>query len=377
MENKIRQGLADQIAELLLTDENAGISLWKEKSETIRLQQEGLPLVEVLSCVYNAADYVANAIESVLNQTYPNLRFVIVSDGCTDRTTEIIQEYAAKYSNIHLIVNPENYGIIQSANIGLEVCKSDFIARMDLDDLIHPMRIEKQMAFLKDFPDIGAVSSYMKIFNENHEINEVMFRENYDLQKITMLFYSPLSHAATLFRTNVIKGIGYKEGYKYAEDYDLWFRIMCQYKTAVYPEYLYYYRTHSNQVTNQRNIDIIKSTWVMILANIFDKLKLNYTQDDIQFHIKYCTFNHSISSLEEWLEFHAWLNKIVESNQVSGFFNQEVLKSFLFMNYWMTGFNQFKSQMSLRQFNRVINCPLNPLSLFGKYKLIAKQLIGR
>lgn len=373
----MRQDLADKIASLLLTDENAGIQLWKEQAETLLLKDENCPQVDVLACVYNADTYVANAMESLILQSYPNLRYVIVSDGCTDKTTEILQEYASKYSNIHLIVNTENCGIIASANIGLQACKSDYIARMDLDDLIHPMRIEKQMAYLMQYPEIGAISSFMKIFNEKHEIKEVIYRESYELQKITMLFFSPLSHAATLFKASVIKGIGYKDGYKYAEDYDLWFRIMSQYKTAVYPEYLYFYRTHSNQVTNLRNIDIIKTTWVKILANIFDALKLSYTQEDIQFHIKYCSLNHTISSVNEWIEFHNWLNRIVAANDISGFFDASKLRTFLFMNYWMTGFTQFKQQMSLKQFNMVLNCPLNPMSALGKYKMLAKQLIGK
>lgn len=376
MENKIRENKADQIANLLLTDETAGIQLWKSQAENLKYNADNLPVVDILTCVYNAEVYVAHAIESVILQTYPNLRLVIVSDGCTDRTTEIIQKYASEYPNIYLIVNTENYGFIRSANIGLKACQSDYIARMDLDDLMHPMRIEKQVGYLIQNPEIAAISSFMKIFNEKHEIKEVVYRESYELQKITMLFYSPLSHAATLYRASVIKGIGYKDGYKYAEDYDLWFRIMCQYKTAVYPEYLYFYRTHTNQVTNDRNIDIIKSTWVMILSNIFDALKLSYTPDDIQFHIKYCSLNHRISSLNEWLEYHNWLNKLVKANEQSGFFDQAKLKEFLYMNYWLLGFNQFKQQMRFKQFVQVLNCPLNPLSTLGKFKIIAKQLIG-
>lgn len=376
MENKIREQLADSIATLLLTDEAAGMALWRASSAELKLQQENLQEIDVLSCVYNAEAYVANAIESVLFQSYPKINFIIVSDGCTDNTTKIIEAYASKYSNITLIVNPENYGIIASANIGLKACKTEYIARMDLDDLIHPMRLEKQMAFMLKNPDIGALSSFMKVFNEKREVKDVFFRESYELQKITMLFYSPLSHAATLYRASVIKGIGYKDGYKYAEDYDLWFRIMCQYKTAVYPEYLYFYRTHSNQVTNDRNIDIIKSTWVMILANIFDALKMSYTPEDIQFHIKYCSLGQNISSLGEWLDYHNWLNKLVKANEQSGFFDQTKLKEFLYMNYWLSGFNQYKKQMPFKQLIQVFNCPLNPLSTLGKFKLIARQLIG-
>lgn len=379
MENKIgeRHLLADTIGNLLLSDENAGMQLWKASADKLKLQQTDLPVLEVLSCVYNAEAYVANAIESVLLQSYPNIRFIIVSDGCTDKTTEIIAEYAEKHPNITLIVNPKNLGIIASANIGLKACSSDFIARMDLDDLIHPMRFEKQMAVLLSKSSIGAISSNLKIFNEKHEIREAVYRENYGLQKITMLFFSPLPHAATTFRAEVIQGIGYRDGYLYAEDYDLWFQIMCRYETAVHPDFLYYYRTHSNQVTNHRNQDIIQNTWIKILSNIFDQLNLKYSSEDIQFHIEYCALHKPINTLEEWLKYHQWLNKIVKANESSHFFDHQLLKDFLFMNYWMAGFNQFKGQLSMKQFVQIVNCPLSPLSLFGRYKLLAKHLIGK
>ncbi len=379
MENKInqRQLLADRIGNLLLTDEDSGMKLWQASADQLKLQQTDLPVIDVLSCVFNAEDYVAHAIESVLLQSYPNIRFIIISDGCTDRTTEIVSEYALKNSSITHIINPKNLGIIESSNIGLKACSSPYIARMDLDDIIHPLRFEKQMEVLLNKPNLGAISSGMKIFNEKHEISEVGYRDDFQLQKITMLFYSPLSHAASIFRADVIKEIGYRNGYQFAEDYDLWFQIMSRFETAVHPEFLYYYRTHSNQVTNPRNNDIKHETWVKILRNIFDQLKIEFTSEDIEFHITYCILLKSTKTSEEWLKFHAWLNKIVVANSLSNFFNHQKLKDFLFMNYWINGFNQFKNQLSLNQFIKIINCPLNPLGQFHKYKSIAKHLIGK
>lgn len=379
MENKIeqRQILADRIGNLLLTDEDSGMKLWKTSADQLKLQQTDLPVIDVLSCVFNAEHYVARAIESILLQSYPNIRFIIVSDGCTDRTTDIVSEYALKYPSITHIINPKNLGIIESSNIGLKACNSSYIARMDLDDLIHPLRFEKQMEVLLNNPHLGAISSGMKIFNEKHEISEVSYREDFQLQKITMLFYSPLSHAASIFRADVIKEIGYRNGYQFAEDYDLWFQIMSRYQTAVHPEFLYYYRTHSNQVTNPRNNDIRHETWVKILRNIFEQLKLKYVPEDIEFHITYCTLLKSAKTPDEWLKYHTWLNKIVEANARSNFFDHQKLQEFLFMNYWISGFNQFKQNLSLKQFINIINCPLNPLGQFHKYKLIAKYLIGK
>lgn len=373
----IREQLADEIFAQLPADEEAAMLKWREGLNTLKSTELNLPVLDVLTCVYNAEKYIANSIENIVLQSYPNIHLVIVTDPCTDKTIDIIKSYLPKYPNIELVENTEHKGIIECFNIGLTHCKSDYIARMDLDDLIHPMRFEKQMKYLLSHPDVGAVSAWMKIFNEKHETKDVTYRDDFDLQKITLLFFSPISHAASIFKSAVLKSFGYRDSFKYAEDYDLWFQIMGKYKTAMYPEFLYLYRTHSNQVTNERNQQIIKDSWAVIMKNLFDAIGIVHTTEDIHYHINHCLLPKEAQNKEEWFNYSSWLNRIVDANSRTGFFNHEKLKQFLYMNYWSTGFNKFSKEMKAAEIFSQVFSPVNPSSFLSKFKTSIKHIFQK
>lgn len=378
MEDKKRRlELADNIYSNLVVHESEAMNSWRTQEVDIKLKGDNLPTIDVLTCVYNAEQYIGNAIECVLMQSYPNIHLVIVTDPCTDRTIDIIKEYQNRHSNITLIENPTHEGIIPCFNTGLKHCKNDFIARMDLDDLIHPIRFEKQMDFLNANPEIGVISCYMQIFNEKFEIKNVTYREDFDLQKITMLFYSPLSHAGSIFRAHVIQSIGYRDDYKYAEDFDLWFQIMNRFKTAVLPEFLYLYRTHSNQVTNERNLNIFKSSWFRIMQNLFNVMGLEHTDDDIKFHIDHVLLITDFANEEEWSKYHNWLEKIVTTNAKTGYFNQDKLVNFIYNGYWQTPFRNTASKLGFGTLVKHTFSLLNQQSSIQKIKYIIKHIIKK
>ena len=105
------------------------------------------PLVSVLMAVYNGEKYLLEAIESILNQTYTNFEFLIINDGSTDSTEEIILSYSDQ--RIRYIKNEQNLKLIASLNKGLDLAKGKYIARMDADDISLPDRLEKQVNFLE------------------------------------------------------------------------------------------------------------------------------------------------------------------------------------------------------------------------------------
>jgi|GEM_PF-3403985 len=379
MENKIEDRilLADKICDSLIADEQNAMEQWRTNADFLKLKDSYLPAIDVLTCVYNAEQYIAHAIESVVFQSYPNIHLVIVTDPCTDNTINIIKTYMARFPNITLVENVEHRGIIDCFNIGLKHCNNRFIARMDLDDLMHPRRFEKQMAFLNANPEIGVISCYMRIFNEKHETKDVTYRDDFDLQKITQLFFSPLSHAGSIFRAEVIKEFGYRDSYKYAEDYDLWFQIMNRFKTAVYPEFLYLYRTHSNQVTNERNMAIFRVSWAGIMANIFQAMQLRHTEDDIRFHIDNVLLPGKFDHLNEWNNYHRWMLRLINANAASNYFNQEKLKQFICHGYWQTQFSHFKHEMTFSDFRKQLFSEINTQNLFQKLKELIKFILHK
>src|SRR5213082_2829515 len=108
--------------------------------------------VTVLMPVYNAARFLAEAVESVLAQTFADFEFVIVDDGSTDRSPRMLQRFAEHDKRIKLIARP-NTGIVGALNDGLIAAQSELIARMDADDVSHPARLEKQVQFMRENPD--------------------------------------------------------------------------------------------------------------------------------------------------------------------------------------------------------------------------------
>jgi glycosyltransferase involved in cell wall biosynthesis len=374
---KIKASICNEISNLLIIDEQKGISIWSQLYSRIKMQDVALPLLSVLTSTYNTEAYISNSLQAILMQTYPNIQLVIVTDPCTDKTIDIIKSYAGIHKNIILIENKAHLVIISSFNIASDNCTGDFIARMDLDDLMHPQRFEKQMKFLFENSDTDVVSAWMKIFDEKKNVRNVTYRSDFETNKASMLFYSPVSHAASVFRAEALKKTRYIEDYKYAEDYDLWFRIMKSYKIAVFPEYLYFYRTHSNQVTNEKNILIVKESLRKIGANILDETGLSYTPAELEFHTEYLMLSKEIETPEQFMQFDEWLNRILMANNKSNFFQEHKLRDFVFTNYWQGLYLKFRKELGYSQLAKVMSSKFNLYGTREKTKDIIKKTINK
>ena len=132
---------------------------------------ESSPIVTVLMPVYNAEKYLAEAINSILNQTFTNYELLIINDGSTDKSEEIILKYSDK--RIRYIKNDKNIRLVATLNKGIELAKGKYIARMDADDISVPTRLEKQITLLENNEDIGVCGSFLYVFGEN--IRNYMF----------------------------------------------------------------------------------------------------------------------------------------------------------------------------------------------------------
>lgn len=357
-----RNRIADDIFQQLALNESRAVELWQSQNDELKLKDSSLPLLDVLTCVYNAEAYIENAVKSILFQSYPNIHLVIVTDPCTDRTIEIIKLLNQQYPQITLVENETHAGSITCFNIGLTYCKGDYIARMDLDDLIHPLRFEKQMNYFLNHPEIAAVSSFMRVFNENGPTQDVTYREDFDIQKITLLFFSPLSHAATIFKGEVLRRFQYDVKMKYAEDYDLWLKVMSEYKTAVLPEYLYLYRTHINQSTNEKNRLIAIETWKIIMQRLFSKLGLMINEDQMELHVQYNLLRNPLPDKGVYLSWLKWMNTIYEFNRNAQYFDSTQLREFVFTYSFIDAFDRFKNELTVAELFAVLNSPYSKFS---------------
>lgn len=220
------------------------------------------PRVSVIMPVYNVQAYVAKSIASILDQTFADFEFLIVDDGSTDNTPEIVRTFTDK--RIRFFQKP-HMGYVYHLNYGLAEARGEFIARQDGDDWSHPERFEKQVAFLESQPEYALVSSDMRLVDEQENslgLLEYPTEPNYDM----LIKRCCISHPVSMWRREVHERIGgYDEQFNKncCEDYDLWLRMADYYRFYVLGEPLYMKREHA-----QSSIALNRWTYVPIYDDL-------------------------------------------------------------------------------------------------------------
>ncbi len=210
------------------------------------------PLVSVLLPVFNGEEFLKQTIESVLNQTFVNFEFIIIDDGSTDSSRQIINSFDDQ--RIVFIENSENLQLIKTLNKGLEIAKGNYLARIDADDYMHPTRLEKQVHFLDAHMDYVLAGSSVQLVRDGIEIEGdiIKYYSDHDDIVFSMSFYCPFIHPTIMLRMCIVREhqLKFDLGYLHAEDYEFWTRIVRYGKVYNLDENLTYYRVHSNQISN-------------------------------------------------------------------------------------------------------------------------------
>lgn len=196
--------------------------------------------ITVLMPAYNAEAYINEAIESILTQTYSHFEFLIIDDGSTDNTPNIIRSYHDP--RIRLICHENNMGIKNVLNEGIELSSNELIARMDADDISHPWRLEKQVDYLLKHPDCAMVSSRAKVIDKERN-----FKCAYDPYKMdpyyALNFDCYICHPTVVFRKSCVQAVG-QYSMEFSEDFDLWWKLSRVYRIHILEEPLLLYRIH-------------------------------------------------------------------------------------------------------------------------------------
>jgi len=199
--------------------------------------------------VYNGEKYLREAIDSILNQTFTDFEFLIVNDGSTDRTAEILRSYDD--ARIKIINNEENIGLTKSLNKGLGMARGEYIARMDADDVAIPERLEKEFEFMESHLDYAAVGTLIKILDKNSKVIGSVDKPTEDDQIREFLKKDNcIAHGSAMIRNVCLQDVGlYDESMEKAQDYDLWLRLSEKYKLFNIPEYLCMWRSHEDSIS--------------------------------------------------------------------------------------------------------------------------------
>lgn len=206
-------------------------------------------MISVLLSVFNAEDYIERAIDSILAQTYSDFELLIINDGSTDGTKALVENY--NDPRIFFIDLPQNVGLINALNYGLDLAERKYIARMDADDICLPNRFEKQVAFLEDNPDYVACGSSIINFNETTE-SYMRYPETHEQIKVALHFFERnICHPTVMIRKSAMDdhNIRYRKNYAYAEDYSLWFDLIKVGKLHNLKQGLLKYYRHQDQVS--------------------------------------------------------------------------------------------------------------------------------
>lgn len=186
-----------------------------------------MPEISVLMSVYNGEPYLEAAIKSIREQSYKDFEFIIVNDGSTDHSLEIILQHAEQDKRIR-VIDQANQGLIAALNTGLKNCETPLVARMDADDIALPERLYQQKDYMDKNPHIVALGSAILLIDEK---SQTFGKSTYPSNGKALGEYlykigSPFAHPAVMMRKAPVMELGgYRKAYKHAEDYDLWLRL--------------------------------------------------------------------------------------------------------------------------------------------------------
>lgn len=207
-----------------------------------------MPKISVIMPAYNAEQYIKEAMDSILNQTYGDFEFIVLNDCSKDSTEQIIASYAD--DRIVYVKNEQNMGVAATLNKGLSLAKGEYVARMDADDISMPERFALQVAYLDAHPQVAVLAANVELFNEEGPISTGWSTTDPAQMKVDLLFSCGLAHPSVMMRRDVIQSLGgYDLEFEGMEDYELWCRVAEDHGVTALSEVLLRYRIHGAQVT--------------------------------------------------------------------------------------------------------------------------------
>ena len=206
--------------------------------------------VSVVMCVHNGEKYLKEAVDSILGQTFRGFEFIIINDGSTDKTADILADYEKTDNRVH-VHTQENQGLIRARSLGYNLSKGAYIANMDADDISLPGRLREQFKYLEANRDVFVAGVYIeKIDESGKRIVEIKYPSSPGMVGWNMFFYNCLANPAVMIRRELIEmAKGYDLAMSHAEDFDLWARANFMVKLANIPVVLLKYRIHGDNIS--------------------------------------------------------------------------------------------------------------------------------
>ena len=332
-------------------------------------------LVSVIMANYNTPiHYLKQAIDSVLNQTYPDFEFIIIDDGSTDDSAGFIKSYDDP--RIKLVYNEKNIGLPRSLNKGLELCRGEFVARMDSDDICYPQRFEEQVYFLSQNPGVIVCGTWVDVIDEN---GFVCVKDGYhfsipdpDYYRIDLLFsnHPTIMHPSAMFVRELLLRyqIRYNEDFFYAQDYRMWVSCSKYARCANVPKYLLKYRKYEDSVSLPKYQSHTAYAY-RVIQDQLDDLHLVLTDEIKPLHFRMLSRPDYDERLKKWIQC------IIKSNKKYKVYHHSKLKYLLLTLWGKLSYDEILRSGKKERLHILRNMPLRSIITMLKirYMILRKK----
>jgi glycosyltransferase involved in cell wall biosynthesis len=311
--------------------------------------------ITVYTPVYNGSRYISETIESVQRQGFSNFEYLIINDGSTDDTEEIVTQYAKKDSRIR-VISQTNKGVSTASNLAISMARGKYCFRIDADDLCLPGRFAVQYEYMEKNPHVTVCGGLLLLFGGTNSIVSTQAESDSEI-RVFFLSNPALANSASCIKTSFMKdnNIWFDTDISFGEDFDLWSRMSfldnCCFYNIQQP--LSAYRIHPLSATNR--IEDTKKT------DFLNKIRLRHIQlldpfplsSEIEIHSMLMDVKHDLS-FEDLVRAEAWASKLIIRNELVGVYDQKTLLNILEKKLYQVGSASSVSGMKL--FKWYVNC---------------------
>lgn len=331
-----------------------------------------MPKLSITVPAYNRENYIGPCLESLLNQSFTDFEIIVVNDGSTDKTVEIIESY--KDSRIKLYHNEQNRGIVYTRNRGFELSKGEYIAILDSDDISVQGRLQKQVTFLDQNLKVGLVGGFAEVIDENGQSEGKVWFSNFDQKKLnTRLFFENcIAQSSVMLRKSALPNPAYRSEYPPSEDFDLWVQISRNWEVCNIPEVLIQYRVHSKNISKEENSVQIQNANKILLYQAEELIGEPLTEKEKTCHIS--LMKNNFDKTDDMIAVHKWAYKIIEANKNSHKYPETEFVHLL-SEKWIHAFNRIP-QYQTTLIPLIFTRQSASLGFIHKVKFIVKCLLG-
>lgn len=336
-----------------------------------------MPRISVIMSTYNTpSEWLYEAIDSILKQTYSDFEFLI-ADDCS---TMDVEEVKCKIQDERVIwvKNEVNIGLTKTLNKLLTMCKGEYIARMDADDISLPERFAAQVKFMDEHPEVIVCGSYRRAFGNEEKDEMWNIPATREEQQVQLFFFNcGLTHPTAMFRKSMLDayGITYNENYTKAQDYGIWVQCTRYAPMAMLPKVLLKYRKSDMQIStsgkSNQQLNARKVRYDQLLA-----LGITPTEREVEIHE-----NFRMGTVECFAEeFETWIEKLLEANKETAYFDKAIFEKELNLRCYTAVERKYKQEKDVtfkQAYKKAYSFGYALKKAKLKLKILVARIIGR